>query len=355
MRAYANNEFEKAGLPVEFYTAKFRSKEYKLIPRSITRFNEESGGSFYAGKIRGTELTDGIIDDKLDMAMIGEGSFLEALYAGKPLVAIAELGHDVKEHSGHVLIIRNGIKVKSPKDLLGKILVSRRAGPGDAAFLKAFLDKFGVDIKKDILQLSSAKLPKNLEEKKKLPKDKVIVVDDLYEDLRDKGTTNGVIDGGYFHLQSLEDDWISRNFYLLQPLHAWADPELSHALLVCHKDYLRNNRQRLIKLIEVYIKRVKYEHSLSYEERTNTSYNNPRIDRGLKMACNIQGLNYPQYDLIPTVSVELLYGVQRLLIKYGDFKEKNIQMGDFVDNSLVYAALKYLGISAKDDHWQSEY
>jgi hypothetical protein len=73
------------------------------------------------------------------------------------------------------------------------------------------------------------------------------------------------------------------------------------------------------------------------------------------MACNVFGLNYPQYDLIPTTSVELLHDVQKFLIKYANFKEKKIKIEDFVDNSLVLQAAKNLGITEKDDYWQSEY
>jgi len=350
MRAYSNKEFDAAGLPVEFYATKLRSDKYELIPKSITRFNQESGGEFYAGKARGTELTDAIMAGKMDLAMVGESSFLESMYAGKPIVAIAELGHDVKGHSGHVMLMRDNIEIKSPGDFLGKILVSRRAGPGDGAFMRAFLDKCGVDIKKDILQLSNTSLPKNLMEKRKLPKNKIIVIDDMYEDVMRKGLENGIIDGGYFHLMFLEGPRFV-GLHLLQPLHAWANPELSHALLVCHKDFLRKNQNRLIKLIEVYIKRIKYEHSLSYEERTNP----PDKTKGFKMACNISGLNYPQYDLIPTTSVELLYDVQKLLIRYSTFRKKKLKIENFVDNSLVLKAAENLGITEKDDYWQSEY
>jgi ABC-type nitrate/sulfonate/bicarbonate transport system substrate-binding protein len=343
IRAYRNKEFAAAGLPVGLYSTKLRSDQYELLM-------PDSKKQLYDGKARGTELTDAILAGIVDLALIGESSFIESMYAGKPIVAIAELGHDVKEQSGHVLLLRIGIGIKSPKDLLGKVLVSRRAGPGDGAFLKSFLDKSGVDIKKDILQLSNTSLPKNLNEKKKLPKDKIIVIDDLYEDEMEAGIANGVIDGGYFHLVTLVH-YPKGPFYLYAPLESWADPELSHAVLVCRKDYLKKHTPDLIKLIEVYIKRIKYEHSLTYEERTYF----PPSGEGFPMATNTYGLNYPQYDLIPTVNADLLYGMQKLLVKYSALGYKKIKIEDFIDNSLVLQAAKNLCITEKDDYWQSKY
>jgi len=350
MRAYENGEFDAVGLPVELYSKTLRAEGYQLVPKSTAKFTDECGGPLYTGKVRGTELTDGIIDDKMDLAMIGESSFLESMYAGKPIVAIAELGHDVKKHSGHAILMHKGIKIRSPKDFLGKILISRRAGPGDGAFLKVFLDKSGVDLKNDVLQMSNDQMPKNLAEKRKLPKNKVLIFDDTYEDVMTAGLQSEVIDGGYFHLMSLEDP-LCAPYYLLEPLHEFVNAELSHAVLVCHKDFLKKNRQRLVKLIEVYIKRIKYEHSLTYEERT---YQMP-IGSGFKMAVNIQGLNYPQYDLIPTSSAALLYEVQNILTKYANFPQKKIRIEDFIDNSLVLEAAKNLNLTEKDDYWQSEY
>jgi len=350
MRAYENGEFDAQGLPVELYSKTLRAEGYQLVPKSTTQFTDECGGPLYTGKVRGTELTDAIIDDKMDLAMIGESSFIEAMYSGKPIVAIAELGHDVKKHSGHAILMRKGIKIRSPKDFLGKIIISRRAGPGDSTFLKVFLDKSGVDLKKDVLQLSNGEMPKNLEEKRKLPKNKVLIFDDTYEDVMTAGLQSGVIDGGYFHLMSLEDP-LCAPYYLLAPLHDFVNAELSHAVLVCHKDFLRKNRARLVKLIEIYIKRIKYEHSLSYEERTSMV----PLGTGFKMAVNIQGLNYPQYDLIPTSSAKLLYEVQRILVKYAGFPKRNIKIEDFIDNSLVLEAAKNLGLTEKDDYRPSEY
>lgn len=341
MRIYEKDGFAKRGLPVEFYARTLRGKEYELVPKSIKEFNED----MHAGKAKGTELIDAMLEGKFDLAMVGESSFIYSIYAGKPIIAIAELGHDVKGQAGHVFLIRKGLKTDGPEDYFGKLFVSRRAGAGDAIFLKEYFEHAGINLKTDILRLGT--LPKTLEEKKKLSKNKVIIVEDVYEDEMKRGIIGGVIDGGYFHLMGVPKKMHS--FNIVKSLDDWADSELSHALLVCTKEFLYAHRESLITLLETYIERIKYEHGLSYEERTRLQ------SKGLQMATNLHGLNYPQYDIVPTVGVDLLYKVAGLMRKHKFIGEKDIKIEDFVDNSLVLSALKNLNINEKDNYRQSEY
>jgi len=343
LRAYENGEFDKNGVAVEFYSKRLYENKYKLIPKSIQEFNR--GGKGKAGAVTGTEFMEEVMNDQFDLAVVGESSFIRAVYEGQPVVAIAELGHDVRGHSGHVFAMRKGLKADKPSDFLGKVLISRRAGFSDSVFLRELLEKEGINTEKQILQLDA--LPSTLKEKQRLPKNKVIIVDNLFEDKMQEGMDLGIIDGGYFHLMAFSK--ITGSFEIIHPMHYWADPELSHALLVCRKEFLENNKERLTAFLEVYIKRIQYEHSLSYEERTR------KQPKGLQMAINLDGLNYPQYDIVPVVNTDLLDKVVDLLKKYKYINNKKIEIGNFVDNSLVYAALKDLGISEKDDHWQSEY
>jgi len=343
LRAYENAEFDKNGIPVEFYSKRLYEKNYKLIPKSIREFNQ--GGGNKAGAVTGTEFMEEVMNKQFDLAVVGESSFIRSVCEGQPVVAIAELGHDVRGHSGHVFAMKKGFKAARPSDYLGKVLISRRAGAADAMFLREFLKKEGLDTEKQILQLDA--LPSTREEKRKLPKNKVIIVDNLFEDKMQEGIARGVIDGGYFHLMAYSK--ITGSFKMIRPLHYWADPELSHALLVCRKEFLENNKERLTAFLEVYIKRIQYEHGLSYEDRTK------KQPKGLQMAVNLDGLNYPQYDIVPIVNPGLLYRVMGLLRKYNYIADKNVKIEDFIDNSLVYKALENLGIGEKDDHWQSEY
>jgi ABC-type nitrate/sulfonate/bicarbonate transport system substrate-binding protein len=343
LRLYAAGGFEKKGLKVDYYAAPLRGKDYALVPRSIEEFNE--GGTDNVGKTKGTELTDAMLADRFDLAMIGESSFISAVDAGKPIVAIAGLGHDVKGQGGHVFLMRKGLKTGKPRDYFGKLVVSRRAGPGDAIFLREYLEHAGVNLKTSAVFLKA--LPKTLEEKRRLPRDKVLVAEDVYEDDMRAGVSNGVIDGGYFHLMGVPKK--SHDFDIVASMDEFANPELSHALLVCPRKFLAANRGRLVKLLEAYIERVKYEHGLSYEERTRSQ------SKGLQMAMDLNGLNYPQYDLAPVVKTDLLYEVKKLLEKHGFVKKKEVKIEDYVDNTLVRDALKNLNLTEKDDVRVSKY
>jgi ABC-type nitrate/sulfonate/bicarbonate transport system substrate-binding protein len=343
LRLYEDGEFEKKGLNVDYYAATLRSNDFKIVPKSIDEFN--AGGTKVVGKTKGTELIDAMLAGKFDLAMVGESSFIHSIYAGKPIVAIAELGHDVKGQAGHVFMMRENLKTDKPSDYFGKVVVSRRAGPGDAIFLREYLAHEGVNLKTSAVYLKS--LPKSLAEKRRLPKNKVLIAEDVYEDEMAPGLDNGVIDGGYFHLMGVPKRM--QDFKIIKSLDDFANPELSHALLVCSKDFLAANREVLTKVLEVYIERIKYEHGLSYEERTKFR------DKGLQMAMNLNGLNYPQYDLVPTVGVDLLYGIEGLLRKYSFIGKKEVKVEDYTDNSLVQAALKDLNLTEKDDVWKSKY
>lgn len=343
LRAYAAGDFDAHGAPVELYAAELRSGDYKVVPRSIKKFNER--GLERVGKSKGTELIDGIMAGKFDLAMVGESSFLYSLHAGKPVVAIAELGHDVRGHAGHAFAVRAGQSADKPSDYFGKVYISRRAGPGDAIFLREYFERAGLDLKKDVLFLKS--LPKSPGEKARLPKNKALLVEDVYEDLIADGIGNGVIDGGYFHLMNLQN--MLGKFRLVKSLDHFGDPELSHALLVCRRDFLNANRRALTALLEAYVKRIRYEHGLSQAERTRPQ------PKGLQPAVNFHGLNYPQYDRVPTVSAPLLYGVEKLLEKHGFIKEKKVRLEDYIDNTLVVDALKQAGVDPNGNYPLPEY
>ncbi len=341
-RVHNDYEFAAAGVDVAMWSRDLHAEEFELMPHSIREFN--APGVDVVGKVRGTELIEHLLRGDYDLTTPGESSFIMAMRQGLPVVAIAELGHDVRNQSGHVIMMRNGMPASHPGDYFGKVLVSRRAGPGDSIMLKEYLERIGVDLDEDIVQLDA--LPRNVASKNALPDDFIYIVDQLYEPQWAIGTYNCVIDGGYYHLMGVPAK--ITQFWIVAALQDWVDPELSHALIVSTLEYVAANRERLVKLMETYILRIQAEHALSYEERTRQD------EKGIQMAMDYYGLNLPQYDIVPTVSVALLTEMARLLRKYG-FIEEEIDVASFVDNSLVLEALENLGISEADDHWGSEF
>ncbi|MBI5244437.1 MAG: hypothetical protein HY922_12295 [Elusimicrobia bacterium] len=57
------------------------------------------------------------------------------------------------------------------------------------------------------------------------------------------------------------------------------------------------------------------------------------------LAADIFGLDFPQYDVPPTVDAGLLRETARLLRKHGFIAGKEVRLDDFVDNSLVREAM----------------
>jgi hypothetical protein len=77
---------------------------------------------------------------------------------------------------------------------------------------------------------------------------------------------------------------------------------------------------------------------LSREERIKPG------EKGLQMAADIFGLDYPQYDLPPVVHAGLLRETARLMRKHGFIDRRDLRLEDFIDNSLVQEAMERTGL-----------
>jgi len=328
MRLQEFGDFSREGVRVRLLTRKLRDDRYHVLEHALLEADKENMES----KATGTELTQGVLDGRWDLATIGESSFLAAAAAGRPIVAVAELGHDVRGASGHLFAVRKGVSLSSPADYRGRLFVSRRAGPGDAAFLLEYLARQGVDLDRDVLELPS--LPKTPAERAALPKDKVLVVTGVYEDDLTRGVLDGIVDGGFFHLKPFEA--LRRYLVAVAPLERWADPELSQAVLVCRKDFLERpeNRARVEALLRAYVRRARYERTLPQERRHLREK-----EHWLSLDSATPGFNYPQYDPVPAVSTTTLEAMADLLRRRRrvDWKA-DLALDAHVDNSLVARA-----------------
>ena len=181
----------------------------------------------------GSELIDRMVAGDFDGGTIGESSFVYAVNKRIPIIAVAMLGYD--SAPGKAILMRKGVKVNKPQDLKGKTLISRRAGPGDAIFLREFIESIGLDPVKDLK-----------------------IIDQVSEDDADNWIKDGRIDGGLYHLVQAKKLVESGAAYVYRPMD-WMDSRLSHAVLVFRKDYLDGHRAQVQKIVNAYVKRVKYE------------------------------------------------------------------------------------------------
>lgn len=308
-RAYINDYFEKEGVDVKFFTKALHNDDLFEVPRDHKKFEEKSGEIPFFGRMTGIEIIDEIKKGNLDGGVVGEASFLSAIDKGFPIIAVAELGHDTKERPGHAVVLRNGLVVKTPNDLKGKVFASRRSGPIDRVLLREFLVSEGVNISD------------------------VTIIDDMPDDELFDSLASGEVDGGYHHLHWVKKFIDNDIGYVYRKLD-WMSPEASSALLVFNADYLEHNKEVVQRIVNAYVKRIQYEKQLSEEERVAPK------EFGLQMVnYDIEGMNIPQYDLPPVLRLHFLKEVQDLLFKYGEIGGKT-SIENYLDFSFVEEAMK---------------
>ncbi len=301
-RAYVYNYFEEENVPVELYSQYLNQDRFLLVPKEHREMKESSEKGF--GKLTGRKIIKAIENGILDGGTPGESSFVEAVNKGSPIVAVALLGHDVKDKPGKAFLLRKDVIIKSPDDFRGKKFGTRRAGPGDKIFLSEFFKSIGLDPDRDVTIIDQ------------------ISDDQLSELIREKK-----IDGALYHLHAGITEIESGLVYLYRPMD-WINPEISHALLVFRRDFIKTHPQEVEAIVRGYMKRIKYEHSLPEEKRLQTQ------DFGLQILLYYKGMSLPQYNYPPLVKVDLLVQMQDLLYDYKVIDKKS-NLDEFIDNSFV--------------------
>lgn len=310
-RAYINNYFDNEKVEVKFLSKGLPPAEDKLfeVPKSHPEMDKKIRDIFYFGRVTGLEIVKEIEKGNLDGGTIGESSFLASIARGAPIIAVAMLGHDSKEKPGKGIVLRKGLKINSPEDLKDKTFTYRLSGPGDGIFLREFILSQGIKL------------------------DQVKIIDDMIDYKQAETLKSGQVDGGFYHFhwakKFIEDDI----GYLYRPMD-WLNPEISHAVLVFHKDYLAKHQEEVQKIVNGYVKRIKYEKDLPEEELKN-----PR-EFGLQMVNeDMEEMTIPAYDLPPKMRLDLLEQMQDLLLKYGKASKK-VRITDFIDDSFVDRAME---------------
>jgi len=317
-RAYINKFFDREGIDVALYTKDLREPDLYKLSSDFAKAQKMLKRVEFSGKISGIEIIEKIVAGELDGGTVGESSFAYCASQGMPIVAAAMLGHDVAESPGKGIVLRKGLVINSPEDFKGKTLISRRAGPGDPIFLREFLKSIGLAHEKSIK-----------------------IIDGVFEDEAISLLQQGKIDGGLYHLRAMIPIIEGGVGYLYRSM-TWMNPELSHALLVFRKDFLKKNPEQVQKIVNAYIKRVEYERNLP-ENQINKSR-----DKGLMMKLYFKGMSIPQYDMPPRVRLDLLNQMQELLLGYGKIKEKT-DLKDFIDNSFVDQAYRKIKVTRNNN------
>lgn len=301
-------EFEKAGIDVELMTRFLRSKNYFPMP-DLTVEKKISN----VGKATGDELIRMVVNGTFQGATVGETAFLRAVREGAPIVAVAELGHDVKDGAGHALVLRKGVTLKGPESMRGLRFGARRSAGGDEVVLREFITQHGLNPDKDVKLISN-------------------ISDDVFGFM----LARGELDGAYGHALSIKK-WLEKHkfpVYIHRPLD-WINPEMSMSVLVFHKDFVAEHPTTVQKVVLSYMRRSRTEFAMPTAHRKRAG------KKGLQIEMDFEGLNLPEHRRIPEVQTALLNEWQTILRKHGVL-DQTLDISPFIDNSFVQNAAKEL-------------
>jgi ABC-type nitrate/sulfonate/bicarbonate transport system substrate-binding protein len=304
-RAYVHGYFRRAGLPLEFYSQNLDAGEFERVPEdpdAYQNMRKRPDRAMTYGKVTGKDIVAAMEAGLLDAGTVGESSFIEA---GAPIVAVAALAHDVKERPGKAIVLRRGVVIRRPEDFKGKVLVSRRSGPGgDAIFLKEFLESIGLDWRQD-----------------------ATVLENEDESATHELIKSGRADGGLYHVEMAVRLVREGLGDVYRPMD-WIDPELSLGLIVFRKDFVSAHPDEVAKFVRAYAEQVRDENRLSPEERAKETR------KGLRLTNRFRGMDLPQCDDPPLVRLEPLVAMQKLLLKYG-IVDKTVDLKPFIDGRFL--------------------
>lgn len=297
-------EFERSGVDVELMTRNLKNHYYFPMP-DLTIDRKVSN----LGKTSGSELAKLVANGTFQGATIGETAFIQAVRSGLPLVAVAELGHDVRDGAGHALVLRKGVKINGRDSLRGLRLGSRRSAGGDEVVLREFVSHMGLNPDRDVK-----------------------IIPNINDDVFGEMITRGQLDGAYGHLLAIQK-WMEKKdvpVYIHRQLD-WIDPEMSLSVLVFHKDFVEKYPGSVQRIVTAYVRRVRMEWAMPVSEK--------RVEgqKGVQIEMDFNGLNLPEHRQVPMVQIQLLNEWQKLLVKHGAL-DRTVDLKTYVDNSFVERA-----------------
>jgi len=302
-RTRVYREFEREGIHIDLMTKYLNEPEWFAMPDLTAKGYHRTKS---LGKATGTELIERVVSGEFVGATVGETAFVTAVKNKLPIVAVAELGHDVRGGAGHALVLHKDVKVKGPKSFKGLKFGARRSSGGDEVVLREFIAQQGLDPNRDVTIVSN-------------------VSDDVFGAM----IGNRQLDGGYGHVMSVRK-WIEKyNFpVVVHRALDWIDPAMSQSLLIFHRDYVDKNPETVRKILRAYMRRIKHEFEMPEHEKEVDNV------KGLQISMDFAGLNLPEHREIPKIRVDLLDGWQKLLVKHGVLEE-TVDLKPYVDNSFI--------------------
>lgn len=318
-RALDDGSFAKAGVQVELWATPFsNAPHFVQLPPTIDAFQKvKKKKKKYKEKFStlarttGPEIVAAMERGESDCGAVGESTFLEHVVEyEKPWVAVAQLGHDLDETPGKIVIARTGLEINQPEDFAGLSIASRYSGPFDRVMVREFLEVEGVDPTMMVIH------------------DNVLPTDLHF------GLKNQTYDFAFLHLHRAMV-MVQNGKYQAYRNFDWIRASVSQALLVCPKSYVEAHRETLIRFMVGYKTRIDLEHALTNAEKE--IYTGQKT-REMNMLF-FDGLNIPQYSSEPLVPLDTLELMQTLLVKHKVVSAKK-SVAPYVNNDLMIEALQ---------------
>ena len=318
-RALDDGSFAAANVNVELWATPFsNAPHFVQLPSTIAEFQKvKKKKKKYKEKFStlarttGPEIIAAMERGESDCGAVGESTFLEhVVEKEKPWVAVAQLGHDLDETPGKIVISRAGLDIASPDDFAGLSIASRYSGPFDRVMVREFLEAEGVDAASVVIH------------------DNVLPTDLHF------GLKNQTYDFAFLHLHRAMV-MVQNGKYEPYRNFDWIRASVSQAILVCPKSYVEKHRETLIRLFVGYKKRIDLEHRLTDAEK---SIYTGQKTREMNMLF-FDGLNIPQYSVEPLVPLDTLELMQTLLVKHKVVSEAK-SIAPYIDNDLMREALQ---------------
>ncbi len=315
-RTYINHAFSDVGVKVELVSKPTAQSDFEPVPQNY----EDIKTIPSYGQIDDEELLAGLAEKKWDAATVSAATFVQGVAQGLPIVAIAELAHDQKDRPSHAIMFRRNLVIDSPDDIKGTTISNQTTGLLGELFLKEFLAQHGI---------SELDVAINTDEAAGQT-----FSDGLFaHTLRFmKAAQNAREDASPTEEKSKKKSPPLPDMLMYESMDKWMNPELSHALLVFHKDYIARNPQEVERVVLAYMNEIEKERKLPESVRLLNPGRGFLF--GLQMETLIAGLGLPQPDMPPTVSLPLLNELQDLFIKHGYLNSPN-KLDAYVDNRFV--------------------
>ena len=325
-RTFLKGYFDKEGVEVDMYTSFVNEQmDFAPLPKdaefvSFLRHHP----NYRMGRTTGTSIIRAMEQGTIDGGCVGESSFIQLAQRGFPMVAILQLGHNFKGQPGFAILTKPGWYPKSAKELKGKVIGSRRAGPADELIARELVMSAGLDPDKD-----------------------VTIISQMSDDLQHGWIKDGKLDAGVFHMFGMVKHIHDGKVNYWKTID-FMDVEMLTAILVVHPRLLKERPEDLKKLVYAYSKNLadeelnsKAEVGGEKEDKFWKSFG--VITRYEYLDMRLPGASYPPY-----FSEEKMFNMQSLLGKHFKSIKKDFDLKPFMNQKYVKQFMNEYGSTLEE-------